>query len=96
MRKWVVMICLVAVTGCASRQQEYAAPNEDREELAATIARQGQEPAHDAPPPRREDTFLEKAAGYTLFTVAGAGVCVLAAPAVLGLIVLKGMANARQ
>ena len=96
MRKWVVIICLITVTGCANRQQEYVAPGVDREEMAATIARQGQESAHDAAPPRREDTFLEKAGGYTLFTVAGAGACVIAAPFVLGFLVLKGMTNAQR
>jgi len=81
-RNLVVMVCLVTVTvsGCASRSTEFVPPDVNREELIATIIRQGQEPAHETPPPPRPDTLMEKAAGYTLAGVGVVGFCVVAAP----------------
>jgi hypothetical protein len=70
MRRVVVMAWLVAITltGCAARQVEFVPPGVDRDELAAAIARSGQDtsPEAEVRPHPCPQTPLDKGIGFTI------------------------------
>jgi hypothetical protein len=96
MRRVVVFACILslATTGCATQRAEFVPPGEDRAELAAAIARQGQDssptpgPSGYATPPLL--TPLDK--GVQLAVVAAPYVvgCVLLAPVIALYIMAPG------